>query len=127
VFIRAVLPHEWYPRAVLKVVDDYANILRDDLVRGVPAWFAGLVWMELIVQIPLSVLLLWAYHTKSNVLRPAVLVYAAHVLTTMAPIFFHFNESLKAPHKWCVMSIYSPWAVILVSEQKNVEAIKKIR
>jgi hypothetical protein len=133
--IRAVIPHEWYPQAVLKVVDDYANSLGDDLVRGVPDWFAGLVWLELIVQIPMIIFLLWAYHKKSNVLRPTVLVYAAHVLTTMVPIFFHFNSSLKAPHKWCVMSIYLPWAVmptvmalrvLLVSEQKKLDVSKKI-
>lgn len=109
-----MLPHDWYPQPLLKVVDDYANTLGDNLVRGVPAWFAGLVWMEIIVQIPMSILLLWAYHAKAKILRPAVLVYSAHVLTTMVPIFLHFNETMQAPHKWCVMTIYAPWVVMPV-------------
>ena len=108
----AVLPHKWYPEPLLKVVDDYANSLGDDLVRGVPAWFAGMVWMEVLVQIPASCFLLWVYHAKAKILKPAVLVYSAQVLTTMIPIFFHFQESLQPPHRWCVMSIYSPWAIM---------------
>ena len=128
-----MLPHEWYPQALLKVVDDYASTLGDDLVRGVPAWFRGLVWLELVIQIPLSIFLLWLYHSKTSWLRPTVFVYAAHVLTTMVPIFSHFNDNLQAPHKWCVMTIYSPWAVMpvvmaarfaLVSGEKRKVAAK---
>jgi hypothetical protein len=81
-------------------------------VRGVPAWFAGLVWMEIFVQIPLMLFLLWAYATRSKALRVAALVYSAHVLTTMVPILVHFHTSMKPPHRWCVMAVYSPWVII---------------
>lgn len=80
-------------------------------VRGAPVWFQSLVWMECSVQVPLSVYLIWAYHAKPPFLRGAALMYSAHVLTTMAPITAHFAATLKDPHIWCVLSIYSPWII----------------
>eukprot|EP00892_Ulva_mutabilis_P006491 jgi/Ulvmu1/4213/UM019_0192.1 len=107
---QTVLPHSWYPQELLDVVDGYAT-LGDDLVRGAPAWFRSLVWMEILIQMPLSVFLIWTYQCKVPSLRWAALLYSTHVITTMPPIIAHFSSTLEAPHIWCVLSIYSPWVV----------------
>ena len=39
-------------------------------------------------------------------------IYAVHVLTTMPPLFFHFEATMTKPHKYCIFAIYAPFAVM---------------
>ena len=81
-------------------------------VKTNPVWFQGLVWQEVIVQIPLIVALLYGYATCARWVRLIGAVYAVHVLTTMPPILLHFEATMKPPHKWCVYGFYGPFAAM---------------
>jgi hypothetical protein len=81
-------------------------------VRVKPHWFVALVWMELLFQMPLAIALLYSYAQGLSWTRQLGLVYAVHVLTTMPPIFYHFESTLQPPHKYCVFGVYAPWVVM---------------
>jgi hypothetical protein len=70
--------------------------------------------MEVLIQMPLTVALLYGYAQGSAWIRQLGLVYAVHVLTTMPPILNHFESTLKPPHKYCVFGVYAPWLVMPV-------------
>ena len=89
-----------------------AHVLERVQVRQSPPWFQALVWMELLVQMPLTVALLVGYAKRAKWLRNLALLYAMHVLTTLPPIFMHIEHSMKAPHKYCIQAIYAPWVVM---------------
>jgi hypothetical protein len=71
-----------------------------------------MVWMEMLLQLPLIVVLLYGYATRGQWTRQVALLYAVHVLTTMPPLFFEFESKLQVPHKYCIFGIYAPWAVM---------------
>jgi tryptophan-rich sensory protein len=81
-------------------------------VRNNPPWFKALVWMELLVQMPCSIALLYGYAQRKKWLRALGSLYAVHVLTTMPPLYMHFESVMKVPHKYCVEAIYAPWVVL---------------
>jgi hypothetical protein len=81
-------------------------------VRESPPWFQAMVWMELLFQIPVLTYILISYIRRSKSMRTIVYVYTAQILTTMIPIMAHIHYTMPAPHKYCVMGIYAPWAIL---------------
>lgn len=61
---------------------------------------------------PLSLALLYGYAVRAKWLRITAVLYAVHVLTTMPPLFMHFESVMKVPHKYCIEAIYAPWVVM---------------
>lgn len=57
-------------------------------------------------------MLLYGYARRAKWLRTLGSMYAVHVLTTMPPLFLHFEQAMKAPHKYCIQAIYAPWVVM---------------
>lgn len=81
-------------------------------VRTNPPWFVALVWMEVLLQLPMTVALLYGYAARRKFIRPLGIIYAVHVLTTMPPILYHFETTMPVPHKFCVYGVYAPWVVM---------------
>ena len=71
-----------------------------------------MVWCEVAVQLPLAAALLLGYARRARWLRPLGLLYAVHVATTMVPILAHLVATMEAPHLYCVLGFYSPWAAM---------------
>lgn len=70
-----------------------------------------MIWVELLVQLPWIVVLLYGYTVRAQWMRTLGLAYGVHVTTTMAPLFGHFLTSSN-PQKWAVIAIYMPWFVM---------------
>ena len=69
------------------VVAKWVSDENDFLVGENPVWFQSLVMSEILFQVPLCVYLARKWAVRSQDARMPSLLYAAHVLTTMVPIF----------------------------------------
>ena len=70
-----------------KAVTDWVAKEGDFLVGENPRWFQALILSELVFQVPMCVWLARKWGKASEAARIPGIVYSAHVLTTMVPIF----------------------------------------
>ncbi|KAG8463257.1 hypothetical protein KFE25_011254 [Diacronema lutheri] len=95
---------------LVDVVQRWGREQGDFLVLTNPPWFKALIWGELIYQVPSCFVLgaAWA-RRRPGVWLPA-LVYAVHVLSTMAPIFFELCADAR-PTRTC-LAVYAVWVAL---------------
>jgi len=76
-----------------------------------PAWFCGLVYCEVFLQLPFFFLALYAFVRGLNWVRIPALCYGAHTATTLAAIFADMLLG-GPPVKWRLVAIYSPFLIM---------------
>lgn len=52
-----------------------------------PAWFRAIAWVELLAQLPFFFVATYALLRRRNWIRIPLIVYGAHVATTLVPIY----------------------------------------
>ena len=117
---QAVLPDVGvvYPAPVAELVRWYAAEFGDTLMAappvGQPPWFKAIVWVEVALQLPFFFWALYAWVRKDNRLRIPLLIYAAHVATTLVPILGVFATAthLQATQRATLIAIYAPYLLL---------------
>mmetsp|Transcript_29028 Transcript_29028/g.55700 ORF Transcript_29028/g.55700 Transcript_29028/m.55700 type:complete len:172 (+) Transcript_29028:14-529(+) len=114
-----VLPRSMFPVQAWEMCDWYQKSTHDPLVRSSPAWFRGLVWCELLLQLPFFFAATYAY-TKSiaqtdydySWIQVPSIAYGAHTCTTLVPILMEMWHSPSVPtifHRKLLTAIYMPY------------------
>lgn len=117
---QAVLPDVGvtYPPAVSGLVAWYAAEFADPLMAprpaGQPDWFKAIVWVEVLLQLPFFFYALAAWLRADNGLRVPLIIYAAHVATTLVPIFgvFAAATAIPADKRAVLAAIYAPYLLM---------------
>ena len=114
---QAVLPPAWFPGFARRLVDYHVRTFHDPLMRAPqPGWFRALVACELGLQLPFFFVALRALAARDDGARDAMLVYGAHVATTMVPILGALATDNSAfPSELArltLVGIYSPYLLV---------------
>ena len=114
---QAVLPPAWFPGFARQLVDYHVRTFHDPLMRAPqPGWFRALVACELGLQLPFFFVALRALAARDDGARDAMLVYGAHVATTMVPILgvLATDESAFPSERarLTLICIYSPYLLV---------------
>lgn len=116
-----VLPAYLFPTTAVQLCDWYVGNAFDPLVRAAPAWFRGLVWCEVLLQLPFFCVAAYAYGSSLSIHRPCCewiqlpsVVYGGHTCTTLVPILAELWNSPSVPtsqHRQILTAIYMPYLV----------------
>ncbi|XP_074280632.1 uncharacterized protein LOC141605655 [Silene latifolia] len=106
------LPQEYYPKVLVDLNSWYSSEYGDYLVVEKPHFFMGLVWMELFVLWPLSIINLYALISAKSWFKTTCLFYGASMTTSMVAIISELIGSNKAPDT--LKMIYYPFMGIAV-------------
>ncbi|XP_010689635.1 uncharacterized protein LOC104903317 isoform X2 [Beta vulgaris subsp. vulgaris] len=99
--------HEFYPKALVDLNSWYSREYGDYLVDEKPHFFVGLVWMELLVLWPLSIVNLVGLISGKSWFTTTCLIYGSSVTTSMAAILSELVNSGKASDK--LKMVYYPF------------------
>uniref|UniRef100_A0A7C9CL59 EXPERA domain-containing protein n=1 Tax=Opuntia streptacantha TaxID=393608 RepID=A0A7C9CL59_OPUST len=106
------LPQEYYPKALLDLSSWYSNEYGDYLVVEKPNFFVGLVWLELFVIWPLSIVNLFGLLSAKSWFNTTCLIYGASITTSMVAILSELIQSSKASEK--LLMVYYPFLGLAV-------------
>ncbi|EER98394.1 hypothetical protein BDA96_02G119000 [Sorghum bicolor] len=109
---QSVLPHTLYPAPLLELKRWYAAEFGDYLVAQPPAFFRGLVCLELSFQWPLAVATLYGILTRRRWAATTSLMAGVATLTSMSAVLGEILGSGKATPK--LLQMYAPFAVFAV-------------
>lgn len=101
------LPQEYYPKALVDLSSWYSNDYGDYLIVEKPNFFVGLVWLELFVIWPLSIVNLFGLLCAKSWFNTTCLIYGASVTTSMVAILSELIRSSKASEK--LLMVYYPF------------------
>ncbi|KAL3848966.1 hypothetical protein ACJIZ3_010848 [Penstemon smallii] len=97
------LPKHLYPSPVVELKTWYTNEYNDYLVSEKPHFFVGLVWLELLLQWPLSVASAYAIATGKSWLNTTCLMYGVSAFTSMVAILSELTLSTRASDQLLMM------------------------
>eukprot|EP00243_Klebsormidium_subtile_P012380 TRINITY_DN7513_c0_g1_i2.p1 TRINITY_DN7513_c0_g1~~TRINITY_DN7513_c0_g1_i2.p1 ORF type:complete len:171 (+),score=5.11 TRINITY_DN7513_c0_g1_i2:123-635(+) len=110
---QSILPTDWFHEELLKLTKSHIDSSGDPLVSANPPWFKALVWCELIFQVPYFVVATYAFIRGKTWIRTPTVMYCAHVVTTMVPIFFELmSAALPSQKRVNLVAIYLPFLVV---------------
>lgn len=95
-------------------------------MRDMPAWFQGLVYIEVFAQLPFFFLATYAFIYGKNWIRIPALIYGVEVVTSMVCILGHilFDPSIADDKRQMLGLIYCPYLFLplLLSYKMAVSA-----
>ncbi|KAL9272998.1 Sigma intracellular receptor 2-like protein [Drosera capensis] len=100
---QSILPRHFYPKLLLDLSSRYAAMYGDYLVEERPHFFVGLVWMELVVLWPLSVVNLVGVLGGKGWFGRSCLVFGVSMTTSMVAILSELIGSGRASDKLLMM------------------------
>jgi hypothetical protein len=114
---QAVLPHSWYPKPALDLVQWYTDSLQDELMTPPYAlWFQTFIGSELLFQLPTVVIIIWQLVFASKQCYPTwfqtvACLYGTHVVSTLLPILtcIALNHNVLLWKRMITLGIYSFW------------------
>ncbi|XP_042485481.1 sigma intracellular receptor 2-like [Macadamia integrifolia] len=101
------LPAHLFPDFLIDLGSWYAREYGDYLLVEKPDFFVGLIWLELILQWPLSIANLYAIISGKSWFKTTCLIYGVSTSTSMVAILGEMIGSRKASDKLLMM--YSPF------------------
>ncbi|KAJ4975162.1 hypothetical protein NE237_000268 [Protea cynaroides] len=101
------LPMHLFPDFLIDLKSWYALEFRDYLIVEKPDFLVGLVWLELILQWPLSIANLYAILSRKSWFSTTCLIYGVSTSTSMVAILGELIGSRKASDK--LLMVYSPF------------------
>ncbi|XP_043688304.1 sigma intracellular receptor 2-like [Telopea speciosissima] len=101
------LPMHLFPDFLIDLSSWYAREYGDYLIVEKPDFFVALVWLELILQWPLSIANLYAILSRKSWFSKTCLIYGVSSTTSMVAILGEMIGSRKASDKLIMM--YSPF------------------
>jgi hypothetical protein len=113
---QTVLPEAAFPKSALTALDWHVAVNKDPFIGAAsrPPWFRGIVWAELLLQVPLFVLLLVGWARCAAWVRLPVVIYGAHTATTLVPILAEIAAApgLSDGERWKLVAIYIPYLLM---------------
>lgn len=106
------LPRNLYPDLLVNFKSWYAREYDDYLVVQRPHFFVGIVWLELFLQWPLSIVSLYGIATGKSWVKTVFLIFGSSTLTSMVAILSEMMWSGKASEK--LIMVYSPFMGLAV-------------
>ncbi|KAI9146159.1 transmembrane protein 6/97 [Paraphysoderma sedebokerense] len=119
--LQIILP-EYFPTVLRDVVQWYISVSKDPILANASSpdfvWLRSIICCEFLFQLPIffvGVVATWNDNTQRY--KNLLLVYGAHVATTLIPIFgtvwFHYTTAKMAlSQRLIVSAIYAPYLVI---------------
>ncbi|XP_042504743.1 uncharacterized protein LOC122081626 [Macadamia integrifolia] len=101
------LPLHLFPDFLVDFKSWYAGEYGDYLIGEKPRFFVGLVWLELLLQWPLSIANLYAILARKSWFSTTCLIYGVSTSTSMVAILGELMGSGKASDK--LLLLYSPF------------------
>lgn len=88
------LPKEYYPNVLVDLNSWYMNDYGDYLVAEKPHFFVGLIWMEVVVLWPLSILNVVGIISSKSWFTTTCLMFGSSVATSMVMFLFYMPSLL---------------------------------
>ncbi|KJE93306.1 hypothetical protein CAOG_009746 [Capsaspora owczarzaki ATCC 30864] len=114
---QAILPRDWFPKFALDATAWYTEAFGDYLLANPPQWYKSFIWIELIFQLPFFFVAFYGILTRKAWIRSPLLIYGAHVVTTVTAIVYEAVMSGKltqAQLPW-FLAIYAPYFFLPLS------------
>mmetsp|Transcript_34953 Transcript_34953/g.48643 ORF Transcript_34953/g.48643 Transcript_34953/m.48643 type:complete len:168 (-) Transcript_34953:226-729(-) len=113
---QAVLPVFIFPKLLRDLLSWHVEIHNDILMGLKPTWFKGIVWAEVLLQLPFFFVAFWSLLVgKDRAISLEFCIYASHVVTTMIPILYSFittDTFATEAQRWILLAIYAPYLFI---------------
>lgn len=94
------LPINYYPEILVDIKKWYSHEYGDYLVAEKPAFFVGLVWLELLFQWPLAIVNLYAISASKSWYRTTCLISGVSTFTSMVCISNYRSLKMSLLHFW---------------------------
>ncbi|XP_010276012.1 PREDICTED: transmembrane protein 97 [Nelumbo nucifera] len=101
------LPLHMFPDFLVDLKSWYAREYGDYLIVEKPGFFVGIVWLELLLQWPLSIANLYGIVAKKSWMKTTCLIYGVSTLSTMVAILGELMGSGKTSDK--LLKMYFPF------------------
>lgn len=109
----------WHPAFARNALKAYCETLADPLMcSSTPAsWFVAIIAVEVALQLPFFFVVLQFWSLRPRWLRLGLMVYSAHVATTLVPIYGELLGALCAgaltgTQAAALSAIYSPYLLV---------------
>ncbi|KNC77202.1 hypothetical protein SARC_10331 [Sphaeroforma arctica JP610] len=111
---QAIVPPVWIPDFAVEMNSWYIKTFNDPLMASPPIWFQSFIACELIFQIPIFFLAVYGYWNRCNWIRDPLMVYGAHVTTTLVPVLYELyrNDQVEDGQKLVLAAFYIPYLII---------------
>jgi len=114
---QAILPPAWLPAWQRELLSWYCKLYADPLMCRPQAWFRAIVYVEVALQLPFFFVALWAWARRREWLRIPLIVYGAHVATTLVPIYGAMLDawasgSLTSGQLCFLAAVYAPYLLV---------------
>lgn len=113
---QAVLPAAWFPSALKDLLAWHVSVNNDMLMGTLPLWFRAVCCCEVALQLPFFFYAVRALVNRDNGARVGMVVYGAHVATTLVPILAVFADAGTAfdseGQRWALIAIYLPYLLV---------------
>eukprot|EP00270_Netrium_digitus_P015012 TRINITY_DN5195_c0_g1_i1.p1 TRINITY_DN5195_c0_g1~~TRINITY_DN5195_c0_g1_i1.p1 ORF type:complete len:167 (+),score=40.29 TRINITY_DN5195_c0_g1_i1:53-553(+) len=109
-----VLPPWLFPQFLQKGLSFHILTFQDFLVRERPSWFLGLIWCELLLQVPFFLAGTYAFIKGKEWIRTPALLYCAQASGSMVPILAAIvtEVSMSVTERAALGSLYLPFLII---------------
>lgn len=108
---QVLVPAKFVPKPLRDLTRSYVEYSGDYLVGDQPPFLKGLVFSEVLFQIPLLILNSYAFAAGKDWGRITGIIYASHVATTMFPLFADILAK-KVPTQNLLIGIYTPYLIV---------------
>ncbi|CAM9871082.1 unnamed protein product [Ectocarpus sp. 6 AP-2014] len=113
--VQALPIGENFPQ-VLKGIMEFHIETNNDYFMAKPTapWFAALVWLELLGQVPFFVFATVGFVRRWNAVRIPCIIYGTSAFTSVVPIIGDILASSEVtdPQRYKLICIYMPWLIL---------------
>ncbi|CAM9850580.1 unnamed protein product [Ectocarpus sp. 4 AP-2014] len=113
--VQAISIGENFPQ-VLKGIMEFHVETNNDYFMAKPTapWFAALVWLELLCQVPFFVFATVGFVRRWNAVRIPCIIYGTSAFTSVVPIIGDIlaSEEVTDPQRYKLICIYLPWLIL---------------
>jgi hypothetical protein len=104
----------FYPTALQELSKWYVSEYNDFLMLNLPTWFRSFIYCEFLFQLPFFFVASYALYYRKNWVRIPMIIYGAHVSTTVIPLLseFAFSDQLTQMEALTLGSFYLPYLLV---------------
>lgn len=110
---------QYYPAPLKRMLAWYVDTYADPLMGDPQPWFVSIVLVEVLLQLPFFFVAAYAWIKRCEWIRTPVLIYAAHVATTLVPILGTLINPPATSHiqptpsqRGALVAIYLPYLLV---------------
>ncbi|CAM9449164.1 unnamed protein product [Scytosiphon promiscuus] len=112
---QAVSIGDHFPQVLKSLMQFHVETNHDYfMAKPTAPWFAALIWLELLVQVPFFAFATAGFVRRWNAVRIPCIIYGTSAFTSVVPILGDIlaSDEVTDPQRYKLICIYSPWLLL---------------